>query len=86
VISNETDLDEDDLIRAKAKLEEVIDTIVFEQKFEKHFSDVSKDVRFIEKSLKKVMFCFLIKDGLILDFNLSTNSERKSQIRKRRNS
>ena len=51
VISNETDLDEVDLIRAQAKLEEVIDTIVFEQKFEKHFSDVSKDVRysFIEK-------------------------------------
>lgn len=44
VISNETDLDQDDLIRAKAKLEEVIDTIVFEQKFEEHFSDISNDI------------------------------------------
>ncbi len=58
VISNETDLDQDDLIRAKAKLEEVIDTIVFEQKFEEHFSDISNDVRLISNE-KNMLFVSL---------------------------
>lgn len=53
VISNETDLDEVDLIRAQAKLEEVIDTIVFEQKFEKHFSDVSKDILIYQQTVSE---------------------------------
>ena len=44
VISNESELDDDDLIKAQAKHEEVLNTILFEQKFEQHFKDISNDV------------------------------------------